>query len=130
MGRNVIWSPQPRQAAFERRREYEALYGGAAGGGKSDALLVEAHGATPNDQAADLVEAGQRSVRALERVGAHAVQLDRAGRAGRHAMSAGDAGLAGVRARNGGPARIDIEQFDGAHALAPAAPGASFGMDG
>ena len=42
MARNVIWSPQPRQAAFEKRGEYEALYGGAAGGGKSDALVIEA----------------------------------------------------------------------------------------
>lgn len=39
---NIIWSPQPKQAEFMRRREYEALYGGAAGGGKSDALLAEA----------------------------------------------------------------------------------------
>ena len=38
----VIWQPQPRQAAFLSRPEYEAMYGGAAGGGKSDALLVEA----------------------------------------------------------------------------------------
>lgn len=38
----VIWEPQPRQAAFMRRAEYEGLYGGAAGGGKSDALLAEA----------------------------------------------------------------------------------------
>ncbi|MBR5342592.1 MAG: terminase family protein [Oscillospiraceae bacterium] len=38
----VIWSPQPKQAEFMRRTEYEALYGGAAGGGKSDALLIEA----------------------------------------------------------------------------------------
>lgn len=38
----VIWRPQPRQMAFLQRPEYEALYGGAAGGGKSDALLVEA----------------------------------------------------------------------------------------
>jgi hypothetical protein len=37
----VIWQPQPRQAAFMARAEYEALYGGAAGGGKSDALLAE-----------------------------------------------------------------------------------------
>lgn len=42
MGRRVIWSPQPKQMAFLRRPEYEALYGGAAGGGKSDALLAEA----------------------------------------------------------------------------------------
>ena len=34
----MIWSPQPRQAAFMARTEDEALYGGAAGGGKSDAL--------------------------------------------------------------------------------------------
>ena len=39
---NVIWTPQPRQAVFMARPEYEALYGGAAGGGKSDALVIEA----------------------------------------------------------------------------------------
>lgn len=38
----VIWQPQPRQAAFQERDEYEVLYGGAAGGGKSDALVAEA----------------------------------------------------------------------------------------
>lgn len=37
-----VWTPQPRQRAFMARPEYEVLYGGAAGGGKSDALLVEA----------------------------------------------------------------------------------------
>jgi len=42
MGKNVVWSPQPRQAAFMARAEYEALYGGAAGGGKSEALVLEA----------------------------------------------------------------------------------------
>ena len=41
-GRPIIWRPQPRQAAFMRRSEDEALYGGAAGGGKSDALVIEA----------------------------------------------------------------------------------------
>lgn len=39
---NIIWKPQPRQFEFMRRGEYEALYGGAAGGGKSDALVAEA----------------------------------------------------------------------------------------
>ena len=39
---NVIWKPQPKQAVFMARPEYEALYGGAAGGGKSDALVIEA----------------------------------------------------------------------------------------
>ena len=39
---NIIWRPQPRQAVFMARPEYEALYGGAAGGGKSDALVIEA----------------------------------------------------------------------------------------
>ena len=38
----VIWRPQPRQALFMARPEDEALYGGAAGGGKSDALVLEA----------------------------------------------------------------------------------------
>jgi hypothetical protein len=39
---NVIWKPQPRQQAFMERGEYEAFYGGAAGGGKSDVLVIEA----------------------------------------------------------------------------------------
>lgn len=38
----IVWKPQPRQFKFMRRPEYEALYGGAAGGGKSDALVAEA----------------------------------------------------------------------------------------
>lgn len=38
----VIWTPQPRQLEFMRRSEDEVLYGGAAGGGKSDALVCEA----------------------------------------------------------------------------------------
>ena len=41
-GRPIVWRPQPRQAAFMARGEDEALYGGAAGGGKSDALVIEA----------------------------------------------------------------------------------------
>lgn len=39
---NIVWSPQPKQALFMQRPEFEALYGGAAGGGKSDAEVVEA----------------------------------------------------------------------------------------
>lgn len=38
----IVWKPQERQAVFMARPEYEALYGGAAGGGKSDALVIEA----------------------------------------------------------------------------------------
>ena len=40
--KRVIWSPQPRQRAFMARSEEEALYGGAAGGGKTDCALCEA----------------------------------------------------------------------------------------
>ena len=39
---NVIWTPQPKQFDFMQRPEDEALYGGSAGGGKSDALVIEA----------------------------------------------------------------------------------------
>lgn len=39
---DIIWTPQPRQMEFMRRGENEALYGGAAGGGKSDAMVMEA----------------------------------------------------------------------------------------
>lgn len=38
----VIWQPQAQQQVFMSRPEYEALYGGAAGGGKSDAIVIEA----------------------------------------------------------------------------------------
>lgn len=38
---DVIWTPQPRQLAFMERPEYEALYGGAAGGGKTDTAIIE-----------------------------------------------------------------------------------------
>ncbi len=39
---DILWKPQPRQVAFMARAEEEALYGGAAGGGKSEALIIEA----------------------------------------------------------------------------------------
>ncbi len=42
MSTRVIWTPQPRQEVFMRTWHDEALYGGAAGGGKSDALVIEA----------------------------------------------------------------------------------------
>ncbi|MGN1120232.1 MAG: phage terminase large subunit, partial [Oscillospiraceae bacterium] len=40
--KRIVWKPQPKQIEFMSRPEYEALYGGAAGGGKSDAIVVEA----------------------------------------------------------------------------------------
>lgn len=39
---NIVWSPTPRQAEFLEADDFEVLYGGAAGGGKSDALLIDA----------------------------------------------------------------------------------------
>ncbi len=42
MADRIIWKPQARQALFMSRPEEEALYGGAAGGGKSDCALAEA----------------------------------------------------------------------------------------
>ena len=36
----VVWQPQPKQISFLERSEYEVLYGGAAGGGKSDAAVM------------------------------------------------------------------------------------------
>lgn len=39
---NIVWKPSPKQMALLDAEEYEVLYGGAAGGGKSDALLIDA----------------------------------------------------------------------------------------
>lgn len=39
---NIVWMPQARQMQMMERPEFEALYGGAAGGGKSDYLVAEA----------------------------------------------------------------------------------------
>ena len=38
---NVVWTPQAKQRLFMSRPEYEAFYGGAAGGGKSECLVIE-----------------------------------------------------------------------------------------
>lgn len=38
------WRPSPKQAEFLSASEDEVLYGGAAGGGKSAAMLVDALG--------------------------------------------------------------------------------------
>ena len=42
--RRVIWTPTERQRDFLAAPEEEVLYGGAAGGGKSDALIIDALG--------------------------------------------------------------------------------------
>ena len=39
---NVVWTPSAKQTEFLACPDWEVLYGGAAGGGKSDALLVDA----------------------------------------------------------------------------------------
>lgn len=43
-GRPVIWEPSPKQSEFLAASDDEVLYGGAAGGGKSDAMLIDAMG--------------------------------------------------------------------------------------
>ena len=40
----IIWAPTPKQAEFLAASEDEVLYGGAAGSGKSDALVIDALG--------------------------------------------------------------------------------------
>lgn len=40
----VIWEPTDRQVLFLESDDYEVLYGGAVGGGKSDALLMDGLG--------------------------------------------------------------------------------------
>jgi hypothetical protein len=40
----VLWSPTPKQEEFLSAPEEEILYGGAAGGGKTDALVIDALG--------------------------------------------------------------------------------------
>ena len=43
-GREVIWRPTQKQAEFLSASEFELLFGGSAGGGKTDGLLVDAMG--------------------------------------------------------------------------------------
>lgn len=41
-GEEVVWQPTPKQSEFLASADYEVLYGGAVGGGKSEALLIDA----------------------------------------------------------------------------------------
>lgn len=42
---SVLWEPTPKQSEFLSASEDEVLFGGAAGGGKSDAMVIDALGA-------------------------------------------------------------------------------------
>lgn len=42
MNKKIIWQPQPKQLEMLKRGEDEGCYGGAAGGGKSDYLVIQA----------------------------------------------------------------------------------------
>lgn len=44
MAKEIIWKPLPKQAEFLAATEDEVLYGGAAGSGKSDAMIIAALG--------------------------------------------------------------------------------------
>ena len=43
---DVLWEPTPKQSEFLSATEEEVLFGGAAGGGKSDAIVIDALGAS------------------------------------------------------------------------------------
>jgi len=45
---DVLWEPTPKQSEFLAATEDEVLFGGAAGGGKSDAIVIDALGAAFN----------------------------------------------------------------------------------
>lgn len=45
---NPIWQPTQKQSEFLSAAEFEVLFGGSAGGGKSQALIVDALGLTQN----------------------------------------------------------------------------------
>ena len=45
---DAAWSPTPKQAEYLAASEFEVLYGGAAGGGKSDAMVIDALGLWQN----------------------------------------------------------------------------------
>ena len=59
----VVWSPQPRQAAFISCPIFEVFFGGARGGGKSDALLGEwlSHASQYGDKAIGLIVRRERT---------------------------------------------------------------------
>ena len=42
MSSTAVWSPQPKQVEMMKHGEDEGFYGGAAGGGKSEYLVIEA----------------------------------------------------------------------------------------